>query len=175
MHVVVLGAGLAGLAAAWELARGGARVTVLERERRVGGMAASWRRGPYWLDYGPHRFHSRDQELIAHLYEVLDGEVVVRQRRSRIHLRGRYFDYPLRLSNVLNNLPPGLLARAACDYVTARCAERLSPTPDHHFEGWVKKRFGRTLYELFFRPYTEKAWGMPCAEISSDWASQRIA
>jgi protoporphyrinogen oxidase len=175
MHVVVLGAGLAGLAAAWELARGGARVTVLERERRVGGMAASWKRGPYWLDYGPHRFHSRDPELVAHLYEVLGGEVVVRQRRSRIHLRGRYFDYPLRLSNVLNNLPPGLLARAACDYLAARCAERLKPTPDEHFEGWVKKRFGRTLYELFFRPYTEKAWGMPCNQISSDWASQRIA
>lgn len=175
MHVVVLGAGLAGLAAAWELARGGARVTVLERERRVGGMAASWRRGPYWLDYGPHRFHSRDPELVGHLYEVLGGEVVVRQRRSRIHLRGRYFDYPLRLSNVLNNLPVGLLARAACDYLAARCAERLRPTPDLHFEAWVQKRFGRTLYELFFRPYTEKAWGMPCSAISSDWASQRIA
>jgi protoporphyrinogen oxidase len=175
MHVVVLGAGLAGLAAAWELARGGARVTVLERERRVGGMAASWKVGPYWLDYGPHRFHSRDPELLGHVFDVLDHEVVVRQRRSRIHLRGRFFDYPLRLTNVLNNLPPTLIARAGLDYLAARARERLRPTPDASFEAWVVKRFGRTLYELFFGPYTTKAWGMPCDQISADWASQRIA
>jgi len=175
MHVVVLGAGLAGLSAAWELARGGAKVTLLEREPRVGGMAASWTVGPYRLDFGPHRFHSRDPELVAHLYELLRGEVVVRQRRSRIHLRGRFFDYPLRLSNVLNNLPASLLARAGADYLVARAAQRLRPRSDEHFEAWVSKRFGRTLYELFFRPYTEKAWGMPCTRISADWASQRIA
>jgi protoporphyrinogen oxidase len=175
MHIVVLGAGLAGLAAAWELARGGARVTVLEKERRVGGMAASWEVGPYWLDYGPHRFHSRDPELVAHLYDLLQGDVVVRQRRSRIHLRGRFFDYPLQLANVLNNLPVGLLARAGTDYLLERLARRLRPRPDEHFEAWVVQRFGRTLYELFFRPYTEKAWGMPCTRISADWASQRIA
>ena len=171
----MLGAGLAGLAAAQMLAEAGVAVTLVERDERVGGMASSWKVGPYWLDHGPHRFHSRDPELLEHLYDVLDGEVVIRERRSRIHLLGRWFDYPLRTGNVLRNLPPGLLARALADYAATRVRERLRPTPDAHFEAWVTKRFGRTLYELFFGAYTAKAWGMPCDRISADWASQRIA
>lgn len=175
MDVLVLGAGLAGLSAAYELAGRGHRVRVVEASNEVGGMASSWRVGPYWLDHGPHRFHSRDARLVDHVYEVLDGDVVRRQRRSRIHLRGRYFDYPLKFGNVARNLPRGLLARAAWDYVAARASERLRPTGDDDFERWVVKRFGRTLYELFFGTYTEKTWGIPCSRISADWAAQRIA
>lgn len=175
MHVVVLGAGLAGLAAAWELARAGVEVSVVEREDEVGGMAASWQKDGHWLDHGPHRFHTRDPELLAHVREVLGAELALRERRSRIRLRGRWFDYPLRAGNVLANLSPALLARALFDYGRARLSERLRPTPDAHFEAWVVKRFGRTLYELFFGTYTAKAWRMPCDRISADWASQRIA
>jgi len=175
MHVVVLGAGLAGLAAAWELARAGVEVDLVEREDHVGGMAASWQVDGHWLDHGPHRFHTRDAELLAHLETVLGAPMPTRARRSRIRLRGRWFDYPLRAGNVLANLPPGLLARSLFDYARARVAERLAPTPDLHFEAWVTKRFGRTLYELFFGTYTAKAWRMPCDRISADWASQRIA
>ena len=175
MHVLVLGAGLAGLAAADELARRGARVTVLEKERRVGGLASSLRVGPWWLDHGPHRFWSKDQELVAHLMELLEGEIVVRRRRSRIHLRERYFDYPLRAGNVLRNLPPGLLARAGWDWLRVRAADRLRELPEDNFEQWVVRRFGRTLYELFFGVYTEKAWGMPPSQISAEWAAQRIS
>jgi protoporphyrinogen oxidase len=175
MHVVVLGAGLAGLAAAWELARAGVEVDVVEREAEVGGMAASWQVDGHWLDHGPHRFHTRDPELLAHVREVLGADLELRERRSRIRLRGRWFDYPLRAGNVLANLPPWLLARALYDYGRARLSERLRPTPDAHFEAWVVKRFGRTLYELFFGTYTAKAWRMPCDRISADWASQRIA
>ena len=175
MKIAVLGAGLAGLAAAHELLVRGHEVTVFERDTRVGGLASSWRRGPYWLDLGPHRFHTRDAELEQHIYEVLDGDVVRRERLSRIHLHGKFFRYPLQLSNVVANLPPGLLLRAFRDYFLARGRERLRPTPDDHFEAWVLKRFGRTLYELFFEAYTAKAWGMPCTSISADWASQRIS
>jgi protoporphyrinogen oxidase len=175
MHVVVLGAGLAGLAAGLELVRAGHRVTLLERELQVGGMAASWRRGPYWLDYGPHRFHTRDPELEAHVTEVLDGEVVRRERLSRIYLQGRYFRYPLEARDVLAGLDPRLLAAALRDYALTRARRLLRPRADEHFEAWVSERFGRTLYELFFEPYTSKAWGMPCTEISADWAAQRIS
>ncbi len=86
MHVVVLGAGLAGLSSAYELLKAGHRVTVLEREDYAGGMASSWQSGGFWLDHGPHRFHSRDKELIGHLYEILDNDVVIRERLSRIFL-----------------------------------------------------------------------------------------
>jgi protoporphyrinogen oxidase len=175
MHVLVLGAGLAGLAAADELTRAGLSVTVLEKEQAVGGLAQSFRVGPYWLDHGPHRFFSRDAGLVEHLYDVLGGAVVVRRRKSRIHLQGRYFDYPLRLGNVVRNLPTELLLRAARDYGLARLRERIRPTPDAHFEAWVEKRFGRTLYDLFFGAYTEKAWKMSPRNISADWASQRIS
>ena len=124
MRVIVLGAGLAGLATAYELSRRGHRVTVLEKQGHVGGMASSWQVGPYWLDHGPHRFHSRDPELIRHLYEVLDEEVVIRERRSRIFLRGKFFDYPLRTTNVLKGLPPWLLARATSFSIMPRRASR---------------------------------------------------
>lgn len=175
MRIAVLGAGLAGLSAAHELLQRGHEVTVFEREARVGGLAASWRRGPYWLELGPHRFHTRDAELERHVYEVLDGDVVRRERLSRIHLHGKYFRYPLQFSNVLANLPPSLLFRSFRDYLIARTREWLRPTGDDHFEAWVLKRFGKTLYELFFEAYTAKAWGMPCTSISADWASQRIS
>src|SRR5687767_7807378 len=161
MHVVILGAGLAGLSAAHALTKSGHQVTLLEKQDYVGGMASSWQVGPYWLDHGPHRFHSRDEELIAHLYEILDNDVVIRERRSRIFLKGRFFDYPLKASNVLGNLPASLLARALLDYLWIRVRQWFKPIPDSNFENWVLKRFGRTLYELFFGTYTSKAWGMP--------------
>lgn len=175
MHVVVLGAGLAGLAAAYELSARGHQVTILERESHVGGMAASWRRGPFWLEFGPHRFHTRDPELESLLYEVLDGEVVRRERMSRIYLRERFFRYPLQVGDVLSNLDTRVLIAALRDYVLIRGRNWLKPIPEENFEGWVLKRFGRTLYELFFEAYTSKAWGIPCTEISADWAAQRIS
>ena len=175
MHVVVLGAGLAGLATAFELCRAGITVTVVEKEDYAGGMATSWKCGPYWLDHGPHRFHSRDQNLIQHLYEVLDNDVVIRERLSRIYMQGRFFHYPLKAQNVLQNMPKGVLVRAGWDYMWIRVSQWFRQIPDDNFENWVLKRFGRTLYEIFFGTYTSKAWKMPCTEISADWASQRIS
>ena len=175
MHIVVLGAGLAGLSTTWTLCRSGHRVTLCEKQDHVGGMASSWKVGPYWLDFGPHRFHSLDEGLIAHLYEILDDEVVIRERKSRIYLEGKFFDYPLELTNVLAGLPAHTLARALADYLWIRVSQWFKPIPDSHFENWVIKRFGRTLYDLFFGTYTSKAWGMPCTEISADWAAQRIS
>jgi protoporphyrinogen oxidase len=175
MHVVVLGAGLAGLATAYELRKAGVQVTVVEKEPYAGGMATSWKTGPYWLDHGPHRFHSRDKRLIEHLYEVLDNEVVIRDRLSRIYMQGKFFHYPLKAQNVLQNMPKRLLIRAGWDYLWIRAVQVFKPIPDDNFENWTLKRFGRTLYEMFFGSYTSKAWKMPCTEISADWASQRIS
>jgi protoporphyrinogen oxidase len=179
-HVVVLGGGLAGLACAYELARRDVSVTVLEREPHVGGMASSFvEDGPeYWsYDFGPHRFHTKDDELIAHVKEILDGNYVDAKRLSRIVLYGKFFDYPLKAGNVVRNLPPRVLLRAFADYLWVRFTERtgLSHHSDDNFEGWVTKRFGKRLYDLFFGQYTAKAWKMPPSQISGDWASQRIS
>jgi len=174
MHVVVLGAGLAGLSTAFELAKAGHKVTVLEKLAIPGGMAISWQTEGYWLDHGPHRFHSRDKELIRHLYEVLDDEVVTRDRLSRIYMQGKFFHYPLKTSNVMR-LPIPVMARCILDYIWIRIVQLFKKIPDDNFENWCIKRFGRRLYEIFFGTYTSKAWKMPCTEISADWASQRIS
>jgi protoporphyrinogen oxidase len=180
-RVAVLGGGLAGLACAYELARGGAEVTVVEREPQPGGMAASFVESDggeeFSWDFGPHRFHTNDPELLAHVQQILDGNWRRAQRLSRILLLGHMFDYPLQASDVLRNLPPGVLAAAFRDYLWVRFTERthLSHHSDETFQGWVTKRFGRTMYDLFFGRYTAKTWKMSPAEISGDWASQRIS
>jgi protoporphyrinogen oxidase len=178
-HVVILGGGLAGLSCGYELVTRGHRVTVLEREPHVGGMASSFVEDgdEYWChDFGPHRFHSQDKNLIGHVREILGDNVVMAERLSRIVLFNRFFDYPLVASNVLRNMPRTLLVKALLDYVWVRFLDRthLRRYSDLDFESWVTRRFGATLYRVFFGQYTEKAWGMPPSQISADWASQRI-
>lgn len=178
-HVVILGGGLAGLSCGYELVRAGHRVTILEREPHVGGMASSFVEDgdEYWCyDFGPHRFHSRDENLLQHVREILGDNVVMAQRLSRIVLFNKFFDYPLVAKNVLQNMPRGLLVRAFADYFWTRLQDRLhlKKFDDKDFESWVTRRFGPTLYRIFFGQYTEKAWGMPPSRISADWASQRI-
>lgn len=175
MQVIVLGAGLAGLSCAYELAKAGHKVLVLEKDIVEGGMAHSYQLGEFTVDHGPHRFHSRDKELLAHVHEVMDNDLVVRDRISRIYLKGRFFYYPLQAGDVIKNLPPHILIKAFLDYFWIRIKNRISPIPDTNFQNWVTKRFGKTLYDIFFGMYTEKAWHMPCSQISADWASQRIS
>jgi protoporphyrinogen oxidase len=175
LRVVVLGGGLAGLSCAWRLAQGGATVTVLEKEDVVGGCARSFRWKDTIHDLGPHRWHSRNPKLIEHLEALMGDNLTTLDRLSRIFLYKKYFDYPLVTTNVVKNLPPWVLARAFLDYFAIRVRNRIKPIPDDNFENWTRKRFGNTLYKLFFGTYTEKAWGMSATQISADWASQRIS
>lgn len=178
-HVVILGGGLAGLSCGYELVQRGIRVTILEREPHVGGMASSFIEDgdEYWTqDFGPHRFHSQDKHLIDHVRDILGDNVVTAERLSRIVLFNKFFDYPLVTKNVLSSMPRYLLVKALLDYAWVRFCDktRLKKYDERTFEGWVTKRFGKTLYKIFFGQYTEKAWGMSPSLISSDWASQRI-
>ncbi|MEE2887097.1 MAG: FAD-dependent oxidoreductase [Planctomycetota bacterium] len=178
-RVIILGGGLAGLSCGYELSKNGHQVVVLEREPHIGGMASSFIEDgdEYWThDFGPHRFHSSDQNLIKHVEEILGDNVVWAERLSRIVLFNRFFDYPLSAKNVLKNMPPHLLVRAFLDYFWVRCQDtlKLKKFTDQSFEDWVTRRFGKTLYRIFFGQYTEKAWGMSPSQISSNWASQRI-
>jgi len=187
-HVVIIGAGLAGLSCALELARAGVQVTVLEREPHVGGMAASFEEGDresagqpgsdYWSwDFGPHRFHSDEPELMAHAEEILGDNRVWSKRLSRIFLFDRFFDYPLVLSNVLINMPRFKLLRVLLDYAWTRLmdATGLRRYGDRNFKEWVERRFGTELSRIFFTEYTEKTWGLPATQISAAWAKQRIS
>jgi protoporphyrinogen oxidase len=168
---VIAGAGPAGLTAAWELARLGRPALVLEKDDVVGGISRTVEHRGYRFDVGGHRFFTK-APLVRQVWgELLDGEMLERPRLSRIYYGGTFFDYPLRPLRALIGLGPVESLRVAASYAAARLAPRRR---EDSFEEWVSNRFGRRLFEIFFKTYTEKVWGMPCDEIDSSWAAQRI-
>jgi protoporphyrinogen oxidase len=171
-RVSVIGAGPAGLTAAYELTRRGVPASVFEAEDAVGGLSRTVQRDGWRFDIGGHRFFTKVEAVEAVWQEILDGdEFLLRPRMSRIYYRGRLFDYPLRPGNALKGL--GLLEAGRCigSYLWARVRP---PKDQTSFEGWVTARFGKRLYSIFFKTYTEKVWGIPAASIQADWAAQRI-
>jgi protoporphyrinogen oxidase len=170
-RTVVIGGGPAGLTAAWMLAREGHAATVLEGDGVVGGLARTVVYKDYRFDIGGHRFFTKIAPVQRLWEEILGEEFISVPRLSRIHYRGRYFNYPLRARNVLANL--GLFESARC--VLSYLWAQVSPSPvEENFEQWVTNRFGARLYRIFFKTYTEKVWGVPCTEIRAEWAAQRI-
>ena len=170
-RTVIVGAGPAGLTAAFELARLGRDAIVFEADDLVGGISRSVVFRGCRLDIGGHRFFTKVPEVERLWREILGDDLLVRRRMSRIYYRGTFFDYPLRPVNALRGLGGVEAARVLASYARAR----LFPVADERtFDAWVSNRFGRRLFEIFFRTYTEKVWGMPCSEISAAWAAQRI-
>jgi protoporphyrinogen oxidase len=176
VDLLVLGGGPAGMAAAWEAALAGKRVWIVEREPSLGGLCATTERDGFRFDLGGHRIVSKRAALVDRIRALMGDALEERTRKSVIALRGQRFTYPLVAAELATKLPPSLLARAAVDYARERALDALGRrSPDATFHQWVERRFGRTLYELFFGPYTEKLWGMSADELSSDWASQRLS
>ncbi len=170
--VVIIGAGPAGLTAAHELSREGRPVTVVEQDPQyVGGIARTVCYKGFRFDIGGHRFFSKNPDIEKLWTEILGDRMLVRDRLSRIYYRGRFFKYPLEVRNVLENLGAAESIACVTSYVGARFKRR---SEIKSFEQWVTNAFGRRLYETFFRSYTEKVWGIPCSQISADWAAQRI-
>jgi protoporphyrinogen oxidase len=170
--VAVLGAGPAGLTAAYLLARRGVPTVVFEADQTVGGIARTAVADGYRFDLGGHRFFTKSAEVEALWDEILGPEMLVRPRLSRIYWRGRFVQYPLRAADVVARVGPVELARCAISYGAARLRRRR---PAESFEDWVTARFGRRLFELFFKTYTEKVWGVSTDELRAEWAAQRIA
>ena len=175
MHIVILGGGACGMMAAWELCARGAQVTVLERERRPGGLCGTIEDGGFHFDLGGHRVISQNRELVARLEALLGDEFLRRVRSSVILNRGEQFRYPLQAGELLRKVPLTEAAAVWASYSREALRRRLRPEADASFEDWVVHRFGRALYDRFFGPYTEKLWGIAPTEISSDWAAQRIS
>jgi protoporphyrinogen oxidase len=169
---VIVGAGPAGLTAAYELCKRGQAVTVLESDPQyVGGIARTVEYKGFRFDVGGHRFFSKSREVEDLWTEILGPDLLERRRSSRIYYRGQFYSYPLRPVEALRKL--GLSESLLCVLSFLRAQTR--PTiPAKSYEDWVVNQFGRRLFEIFFKSYTEKIWGMSCREISADWAAQRI-
>ncbi|GIU83438.1 MAG: hypothetical protein KatS3mg008_0213 [Acidimicrobiales bacterium] len=171
-EIVVIGAGPAGLTAAYVLAKKGFTCTVLEADDTVGGISRTVERDGWRFDIGGHRFFTKVPEVEALWNEILPEEdFPYRPRLSRIYYRGRFFDYPLRPVNALANLGPKEALLCLLSYLWVRVRP---PKDQSNFEGWVAARFGWRLYRIFFKTYTEKVWGVPATSIEADWAAQRI-
>jgi protoporphyrinogen oxidase len=169
---IIAGAGPAGLTAAYELSKHGHPCVVLEADPRlVGGISRTDQYKGYRFDIGGHRFFSKSEEINRLWHEILGDQFITRDRLSRIYYDRKFFHYPLRPLDALVKLGPIRAARILASYFKAR----LRPIqPERSFEDWVVNRFGRLLFEIFFKTYTEKLWGMPTHTISADWAAQRI-
>jgi protoporphyrinogen oxidase len=168
---LVLGAGPAGLTAAYVLGKAGRRAIVLEADRQVGGLAKTVEIDGFRFDLGGHRFFTKAHEVEALWREIMGDEFLLRPRMSRIYWNGKFLDYPLRGADVIRKLGAVELTRCVGSYAKAA----LSPKrPEDSLEDWVSNRFGRRLFELFFKTYTEKVWGVPTSEIRAEWAAQRI-
>jgi protoporphyrinogen oxidase len=167
----IVGAGPAGLTAAWELQRCGVSSHTLEASRSIGGLSRTESYKGYLYDIGGHRFYTKVQLIEDIWREILEGDLLTRSRLSRIYYRGRFFRYPLEPLDALSQLGVVESARCVLSYLWAN----LAPVhPETNFSAWVSNRFGRRLFEIFFEAYTEKVWGIPCDQISADWAAQRI-
>ena len=170
-NVVIIGAGPAGLTAAYELAKHEVPAVVLEADNIVGGIARTVNYKNYLFDIGGHRFFTKWDEVEQVWKEILGDKFLERPRLSRIFYRKKFFYYPLKPANALFGL--GILEsiRIILSYMHARV---FPSQVEENLEQWVSNRFGKRLYEIFFKTYTEKVWGVPCTEIRAEWAAQRI-
>lgn len=171
---VILGGGLTGLAAGYGLAKAGMPVALFESDSTVGGLSKTLQHGEFRYDLGGHRFHTKNIKTDRFVRNLLKGDYLTVPRKSKIYLQDRFFDYPLKPVNALFGLGLRTSLKAVTDYSKERLKSLFS-SPDHvSLEDWVVSNFGRTMFDLYFREYSEKVWGIPCSRISEEWVSTRI-
>jgi protoporphyrinogen oxidase len=172
VDVAIIGAGPAGLTAAYLLTKKGYSVTVIEKDPKyVGGISRTVEHEGFRFDIGGHRFFSKAKEVVDLWNEILPHDFIQRPRMSRIYYEGKFYSYPLRAFEALWNL--GIFRSTMCMASFAKA--KMFPNKDvRSFQDWTVNQFGHKLFSIFFKTYTEKVWGMPCDEMSADWAAQRI-
>lgn len=173
--IVILGGGPCGLSSAWELEGKGFEVIVVEKDTQVGGLCRTTNYKGFHFDLGGHRFISDNQELVDKILALMGDELLTSHRKSVIKGVDKEFEYPLSISNIIKNMPIEAIVGCLGGYLKSSLIRRVLTPNDASFEQWVVNRFGQRVYDLFFKSYTEKLWGVQPNEISSDWAAQRIS
>src|SRR3989304_3199633 len=174
-HVVVLGGGICGLAAGMHPAENGHRVTVLEAQHFLGGRAPPLRgRSGAGFDFGPHAYHARNQRVLDMFKAIAHDGFPAQAKNVRIKFRGRYYKYPLEAMDLARSMDPLLALKAFVDYFGEVVRRKIRPRTLVSAEDWVTQAMGRTLYELFFGPYTQKVWGVPPSQLAASFAQHRI-
>ena len=172
-HIVIIGAGPAGLACAWKLTQSKTKlkITIIEKDKRVGGLAKTLQYKGNRFDIGGHRFYTKLSDVHEFFLTIVGKDMKQRKRLSRIYFSERYYQYPLQIADVLKNIGVVESFRIVVSYVLRQLNKHKHEVS---FSQWVENRFGDVLFSLFFRSYTEKVWGIPTTELSADWAKQRI-
>jgi protoporphyrinogen oxidase len=173
-HNLIIGGGLAGLSAGCILSRAGRPVSVFESDETVGGLSKTIVRGGFRFDLGGHRFITKYPAIEAFVRSLMDGELVSVPRSSKIYMRGKYFDYPLKPANAVFGMGIPTTARIMADYGWEKVRQLAGPKPLVSLEDWVVNKFGRTMFTIYFKEYSEKVWGIDCSRISAEWVAQRI-
>ena len=171
---IIIGAGVTGLTAAWQLAQAGLDVQILEVNDHVGGMSATFRHGDFLLDLGPHKFFSVMEDRMALSEKIMAEEFITVPKRSRIRLAGRFLNYPIGLVDVALNLNPWIAVSGGLSYAWQLLANLFDRSEPVSYEDWLVKRFGRCLYELIFGQYARKVWGDP-RTLARSLAETRVA
>lgn len=174
MKTVILGAGITGLSAALRLSEKGADVEIIEQEPQTGGLAASVKIGEYIFDYGPHGYHSDNPEILNEFRGLIGEEISIRNKDVRIKFRGKYYKYPLSPPDLLLNLDLPILMICLLDFVSTWIKNKMVPLPDRSAEDWLIKNFSRSIYDIFFGPYTQKVWGVHPAKLAASFSKHRI-
>lgn len=170
----VLGAGLTGLTAAYVLHKNGIQAQVFEAEKFIGGASRTVVHDGFRFDLGPHRLYTRNHDVLDLVGELLGDEMLTVPRLSHIYLQGKFVTYPLRFLDALFAPGPVTSLAAAASYGVECVRRTFRSSPENSFEEWVISRFGRILYDIYFRPYSEKVWGVSCNRLKADFAAQRI-
>ncbi len=171
--VLILGAGLAGLAAGYELVKAGFEVTIVEKEEAVGGLARTIEVNGFRFDTGPHRWYTKNDMVNNWMLKLLGHEVTKVPRQTRIYFDHKFFNYPIKIKDTLLGMGLWLTFRAVVDYALVRFQQLFIKNEPVTLEEGFVSQFGRTLYEIFFKRYSEKLWGTSCKNIAADWIGQR--
>lgn len=173
-RVVVIGAGISGLAAAWKLVDAGFDVTILEKESYIGGLAGTIDYKGYFLDFGPHGLHANNPEIVRLFKKLLRNKVFTYKKNNAVKYLGKYFRYPLKPQNVLLNMNPFRALYVGLALIWAKVMLRVRTPKDRNAKEWIVARFGTPMYKIFFKDYTTKVWGVGPEKLAAKFAEHRI-